>query len=395
MVKQTARAVYFKVGLPVLRALPFPSTVFGPVTTRHASVPSWIEDSQKKARASSVHSLVRHGEAQAVENEAPVAVFPRVPDNVVRSCLHQAPELYVACLQRARIATEWFEVISPDDGIFEDLFYPNGITGVRSVRSLVVPRLPRLQVRHGTFATILTKGGNNYYHWVNDSLTRLWLLEQGQPGDYTLIVPATLLSFHRQSLALLGYAEERLAPFGNEHWQVDQLLVPSLTNAASQSNPDACRWLARRLLAAVEHEAARWPRKIYVSRRHASKRRLSNEAELEHVLARRGFEAVCTEHMSFAEQAALFREADVVVAPHGAGLTNILFMQEGRLVVELLPYRRAKTCYYSLASAMRLRYACVTDAPEQPEDEVQDYQPDADFAVATERVDKALDALGV
>ena len=41
--------------------------------------------------------------------------------------------------------------------------------------------------------------------------------------------------------------------------------------------------------------------------------------------------------MSVAEQVELFVYADVVVAPHGAGLTNLLFCREGTRIVEIFP----------------------------------------------------------
>jgi len=39
--------------------------------------------------------------------------------------------------------------------------------------------------------------------------------------------------------------------------------------------------------------------------------------------------------MSFSDQVRLFSQAEIVVAPHGAGLTNILFA-ENLIVIELL-----------------------------------------------------------
>lgn len=48
-----------------------------------------------------------------------------------------------------------------------------------------------------------------------------------------------------------------------------------------------------------------------------------------------GFETVYAEDLSFDEQRNLFFETKILVTPHGAGLTNVLFMQPGTKVLEL------------------------------------------------------------
>jgi len=50
-------------------------------------------------------------------------------------------------------------------------------------------------------------------------------------------------------------------------------------------------------------------------------RRIINEHEVIEALATFGFVAYALEEMSFSEQVRLFSQAEMVVAPHGAGLT--------------------------------------------------------------------------
>lgn len=91
-------------------------------------------------------------------------------------------------------------------------------------------------------------------------------------------------------------------------------------------------WLRREVYAHLDLTPdAPW-RKLYVTRRNAKVRRLLNEEEVSAYLAERGYETVALEERPFREQVQLFAEAKEVVAQHGAGLVNLLFAQNVRVL---------------------------------------------------------------
>jgi capsular polysaccharide biosynthesis protein len=55
------------------------------------------------------------------------------------------------------------------------------------------------------------------------------------------------------------------------------------------------------------------------------------------------------EEYTFEEQIAIMHNCEIVVAPHGAGLTNILFCQPGVTVIELLADKYPASCFYRMA----------------------------------------------
>jgi len=62
---------------------------------------------------------------------------------------------------------------------------------------------------------------------------------------------------------------------------------------------------------------------------------------------------------SFADQMRLFAVAHGILGPHGAGLSNMVFMPSGSVVVEVLPTmgsNRLNPCYIVLAYTLRHRY---------------------------------------
>jgi capsular polysaccharide biosynthesis protein len=80
-----------------------------------------------------------------------------------------------------------------------------------------------------------------------------------------------------------------------------------------------------------------------------------------------GFEAIHFEDYSFEQQVRIASGAQYLVANHGAGLTNMLFMKSGGSVLELRQDGDAiNNCYFALASALHLNYCyrlCSSEAP--------------------------------
>jgi len=76
-------------------------------------------------------------------------------------------------------------------------------------------------------------------------------------------------------------------------------------------------------------------RLVYLSRQKAPKRKIINNSEVETALVSMGFEVVYAEELSFDEQRKIFYETKILITPHGAGLSNVLFMQPQTKVIEI------------------------------------------------------------
>jgi hypothetical protein len=74
---------------------------------------------------------------------------------------------------------------------------------------------------------------------------------------------------------------------------------------------------------------------LFIERDPALFRPLQNSAELKLRLQDLGFEIVRPESVDLVKQIELFKNAHIVVAESGAGLTNIIMMQSGSYVVEI------------------------------------------------------------
>ena len=98
---------------------------------------------------------------------------------------------------------------------------------------------------------------------------------------------------------------------------------------------------------------------IYISRNRSARRRIINEEALLPLLNAYGFETCYLEEMSLREQAECFANARMVVAPHGAGLVNLVWSRAGTVVLELYPEFYHDPSFRLLAASLNLDYQYV------------------------------------
>lgn len=98
-------------------------------------------------------------------------------------------------------------------------------------------------------------------------------------------------------------------------------------------------------------------------------RRVTNEAEVIAHLTRRGCEVFDGGAHTIGEQIRAFRDATMVIAPHGAGLTNIVYSAPGTPVIEIVPegYDQGVTSYRSLSDMFALDYVQMFALEEVPD----------------------------
>jgi capsular polysaccharide biosynthesis protein len=89
--------------------------------------------------------------------------------------------------------------------------------------------------------------------------------------------------------------------------------------------------------------------KIYISRTQSDSRPLINESILEEILENNGYKILHMELLSIEEQIKAVSSCKVIIAPHGAGLTNMVFAKRGCRIVELIPNKYMVPLFRQLA----------------------------------------------
>lgn len=105
--------------------------------------------------------------------------------------------------------------------------------------------------------------------------------------------------------------------------------------------------------------------RFYVSRRGSPRRPYDRDGRLEGAFGSEEFTVVEAERMSFGEQIARFRTADVIVGPHGAGLGNMVWADPPCHVVEIFPPGVFNDCYARLARDLGFRYSYLEETTRE------------------------------
>jgi len=223
---------------------------------------------------------------------------------------------------------------------------------------------PPMREVQGTAWSLATVSATNYFHWMFECLPRLrFLLEANIPYDW--IYACQNQRFQRDAFAHLGLPADKIidtsaVPF----LRAERLVLPRRIN---KFEPWIIPWLSDTLLPLGQSATgATLPKRIYISRRKASSRAVGNDAELTALLELHGFAEVRLEEHSLAGQIALFRQAEAIVAPHGAGLTNLVFCEPGTLVVEFIAVGYGSELYAKIGQARQLNYHLLQCSPQDP-----------------------------
>jgi hypothetical protein len=210
----------------------------------------------------------------------------------------------------------------------------------------------------GTTAVIATTLGAGYSHWLLEELPRLLALK---PDDGLTLIAHAAHACNREAFALHGFTGKVLPAKREAHHSCELLLVPSL----GQLTPTTVQALDE-FTAPLRQPSSPFGERLYISRENARRRRVANESELWAELAAHGFAKLHLEDLTWAQQISAFRAAKVIVAPHGAGLANLVFCRPGTKVIELFHRSYVNGCYWQLAALKGLDYRPLVSLSGEP-----------------------------
>jgi Glycosyltransferase 61 len=197
--------------------------------------------------------------------------------------------------------------------------------------------------------------GHNFYHWLIETMPRLQMLESCDPA-LPIYLPQSSPPFVAASIRMLGL-QDRVSWLANGVYEAESLIVPTRFAEAVYPTAVAVDWLRARLRQAPP--PGERGRLLYVSRRDANIRFVTNEDEVADAMLRLGFETVSLSGLDLDSQVRLMSSARCIVGAHGAGLSHLAFVADGGMVVEFFEEGHSSPSFYYLASLRTAGYACL------------------------------------
>jgi capsular polysaccharide biosynthesis protein len=192
---------------------------------------------------------------------------------------------------------------------------------------------PQINFKNYKFILIANEYYSNYFHW-HESLIKLFYLKQKNLlQDYKILLPkkAKKIKFIVESLKALSIDDQQIFYINKKsHVNTKELLILDCNY-----HPQLLKDFNNFMNDNFKNSTSEFGDKIYISRAKQKIRKVENEDQVMELLSRYGFKKVFMEELSYHQQVQIFCHTKYLITPHGAGITNSLFMKPNSYVLEL------------------------------------------------------------
>ncbi|CAM9293887.1 unnamed protein product [Ectocarpus fasciculatus] len=251
------------------------------------------------------------------------------------------------------------------------------------------PKIHTGDQHHGKVVVLTQEYGLAYYHLLVENLSRITIvLDILLENPEIKVAVHTISERHRGYIyglfELLGISNERVLFIETIH--ADLALVPPNT-VCGKPHAVLVNLLRHHLLQAIYPDTGGVPpvppRPVIVLIVREEKRGLGNNAEVREALVQNFPDHDVVEffgHDPIREQLEVFATASVIVAPHGAGLANIVVSPLHTMILEIGPIE-CPTCYVNMAIKLQHVYARHAGSDRWDDDCSSWYEPNVDEIV--------------
>ncbi|CBJ29440.1 conserved unknown protein [Ectocarpus siliculosus] len=286
------------------------------------------------------------------------------------------------------------DVYIEEHGFFwndQDLVAPNSCRSSVNARDVNTheTRLRPGEARHGKVVVLTQEYGLAYYHLLVENLSRITIvLDMLLENPDIKVAVHSISESHREYIyglfELLGISQDRVLFIHKIH--ADLALVPPAT-VCGKPNAVLVTLLRHALLQGMYPDTGGVPptppKPIMVLIVRKNKRGLGNNTEVRDALIQNFPDHDVVEFFGtdpIREQLDLFATASVIVAPHGAGLANIVVSPLHTMILEIGPIE-CPTCYVNMAIKLQHIYARHAGSDRWDDDCSSWYEPNVDEIV--------------
>lgn len=216
------------------------------------------------------------------------------------------------------------------------------------------------KVINGTVAYLSNTWVDNYYHWLFFTLPLLKVYQhftEAKEIRFYYLGETRLTGFQVETLRMFGISTDQIV---TSPCRATRLLMAFSFNRKSGNGIFYRSFydylFTRQMISSHIKNNSGSHKRIYVKRGNVKKRKVENESEVVDYLNTLGFAAITMDGKAVLEQAAIFQNAEAIVALHGAALANCMFCAPGSILVEMFPENYCEISHFSTACFSRMKY---------------------------------------
>jgi capsular polysaccharide biosynthesis protein len=272
-------------------------------------------------------------------------------------------KLHLIILLNGRINLEPWAIITKDDKL---LFGESSCYGPYPAEHWIFRTIKLPKPIHLTGKTLFISSRTNYWHLIANELCNLVALElsgiEVNHFDHIIFEKHTDKGGDDLHKIFSLQQHKQISISKNKHFICDELNF--FSSPASLSKTLICA-VKQKILSSFKYVDTNptfsYPKRIAISRVSSSTRRWINEGECMQLLSSQGFHSVILENMNLLDQINIFRNADIILGPHGAGFTNLIFASPTTKIVEIRSEKQggdysSATCYEELSSILEIEH---------------------------------------
>ena len=209
-------------------------------------------------------------------------------------------------------------------------------------------------------------GHNNYCHWLLDILPKIKLYKEVYKiSDLNYFYVNKLNNFQKESFNFLNLSHIKVIDSNlNRHIQSNEVIATDHPNYYKgfimEEHKKIPVWIIKWLRDCFlkRSEAIQKSERIFIDRSNSSSKhcQIINYKETKEFLEKKGFKYFRLENLSFANQIYLFQNVDTILAPHGAGLANLVFCNKNTKIIEIRPNNHPNEVYRKISQINNLNY---------------------------------------
>ena len=244
------------------------------------------------------------------------------------------------------------------------------------------------------FCLVQGGSGNNYFHFLFDIITKLEIYQQKfllSEIDY-FYVPG-ISDWQKKILSLFEINEDRLIDSNNfRHIKGTEIIAvdhpwykKGFVQQEIKNLPEWSIFFLREKFLKYKR-IFNASKKIFIDRSDSvySHCKLINNQEIIEYLETKGYKSYQVSKLDFFEQIYLFENADIIISPHGAALTNIIFSNSNLKLLELIPKDHGSVKCERMSKFLNFDYMRISLDP------IRSINIDGDIKIEINELDKIL-----